>query len=64
VQCIGEAFGVDMEDPEQKSAYATKAPLLSVFEVAVKAQERIKVRNFKTFLLFIFILCLITLFMN
>ncbi|CAG8611493.1 15803_t:CDS:10 [Funneliformis mosseae] len=42
VQCIGEAFGVNIEDSEQRSAYATKAPLLSIFEVAVKAQERIK----------------------
>ncbi|CAG8621036.1 17851_t:CDS:10 [Gigaspora margarita] len=41
VQCIGEAFGVNTEDPDQKALYATKAPLISVFEVAVKAQERI-----------------------
>ncbi|CAG8629161.1 176_t:CDS:2, partial [Dentiscutata erythropus] len=41
VQCIGEAFGVNTEDPDQKTLYATKAPLLSIFEVAVKAQERI-----------------------
>ncbi|CAG8439053.1 6311_t:CDS:10 [Dentiscutata heterogama] len=41
VQCIGEAFGVNTEDPDQKALYATKAPLLSIFEVAVKAQERI-----------------------
>ncbi|PKC17986.1 hypothetical protein RhiirA5_265234, partial [Rhizophagus irregularis] len=42
VQCIGEAFGVNVEDPEQKAAYSTKAPLLTIFEVAVKAQEKIK----------------------
>ncbi|RIB01622.1 hypothetical protein C2G38_977630 [Gigaspora rosea] len=41
VQCIGEAFGVNTEDTDQKALYATKAPLLSIFEVAVKAQERI-----------------------
>ncbi|CAG8788701.1 16859_t:CDS:2, partial [Racocetra fulgida] len=41
VQCIGEAFGVNIEDPDQKTLYTTKAPLLSIFEVAVKTQERI-----------------------
>lgn len=50
VQCIGEAFGVNVEDPEQKAAYSTKAPLLTIFEVAVKAQEKIKVQYFNSFI--------------
>jgi hypothetical protein len=37
---------VNVEDPEQKVAYSTKAPLLTIFDVAVKAQERIKVQYF------------------
>ncbi|CAG8443331.1 12337_t:CDS:10 [Acaulospora morrowiae] len=41
VQCISEAFDVNLEDPEQKELYSTRAPLLSIFEVAVKAQERV-----------------------
>ncbi|CAJ0836603.1 3079_t:CDS:2 [Entrophospora sp. SA101] len=34
VQCIGEAFGVKLDDPEDKAIYSTIPPLLSIFEVA------------------------------
>ncbi|CAG8440293.1 3063_t:CDS:10 [Diversispora eburnea] len=40
VQCISEAFGVNPEDPDQKALYSTKVPLLSIFDVAIKTQER------------------------
>ncbi|RHZ61886.1 hypothetical protein Glove_345g39 [Diversispora epigaea] len=39
-QCIGEAFGVNPDDSNQKAKYNTKVPLLSIFDVAIKTQER------------------------
>ncbi|RUS30077.1 hypothetical protein BC938DRAFT_479878 [Jimgerdemannia flammicorona] len=42
VQCIGEAFGVDPEDPEQQAAYTTKpATLLNIFDVFLKTQKKV-----------------------
>ncbi|KAG9303391.1 hypothetical protein G9A89_013717 [Geosiphon pyriformis] len=41
VQCIGEAFGVDPQDPEQKSLYSTKHALPIIFNMAVEAEERL-----------------------
>jgi len=43
VQCIGEAFGVNLEDPEQQALYSMKsASLLSIFEVFLRTQKRIR----------------------
>lgn len=43
MQCIGEAFGVDPNDPAQQEAYSTKpANLLSIFEVYLKTKSKTK----------------------
>ncbi|KAI7902452.1 uncharacterized protein BX663DRAFT_75858 [Cokeromyces recurvatus] len=40
MQCIGEAFGVDASDEEQKKLYSTKpATLLSIFDVYLKTKK-------------------------
>ena len=48
IQCIGEAFGVDLNDAAQAQAYSTKpATLVSIFDVFVNAQKKLgnKVRT-------------------
>lgn len=41
IQCIGEAFGVDADDEEQKSKYSTQpATLLSIFDVYLKTKSK------------------------
>lgn len=43
MQCIGEAFGVDLNDPAQQEAYSTKpANLLSIFDVYLKTKSKNK----------------------
>lgn len=45
IQCIGEAFGVDINDAAQAQTYSTKpATLVSIFDVFVNAQKKLKVR--------------------
>lgn len=40
MQCIGEAFGVDISNEEQQKAYSTKpATLLSIFDVYLKTKK-------------------------
>ncbi|KAF9139386.1 hypothetical protein BGX30_008022 [Mortierella sp. GBA39] len=42
IQCIGEAFGVDLNDAAQAQAYSTKpATLVSIFDVFVNAQKKL-----------------------
>ncbi|KAG9067809.1 hypothetical protein KI688_011397 [Linnemannia hyalina] len=42
IQCIGEAFGVDLNDAAQAKAYSTKpATLVSIFDVFVNAQKKL-----------------------
>ncbi|KAF9434440.1 hypothetical protein BGZ76_008020 [Entomortierella beljakovae] len=46
IQCIGEAFGVDLNDSTQAQTYSTKpATLTSIFEVFVNAQKKISNKN-------------------
>jgi len=46
IQCIGEAFGVDINDAAQAQTYSTKpATLVSIFDVFVNAQKKLKVRR-------------------
>jgi len=48
IQCIGEAFGVDLTDAVQGQTYSTKpATLVSIFDVFVNAQKKLgnKVRH-------------------
>ncbi|KAI7818036.1 hypothetical protein BC939DRAFT_464109, partial [Gamsiella multidivaricata] len=46
IQCIGEAFGVDLNDPAQAQTYSTKpATLMSIFEVFVNAQKKLGNKN-------------------
>lgn len=41
MQCIGEAFGVDASDEEQKKQYSTQpATLLSIFDVYLKTKSK------------------------
>ncbi|KAF9369981.1 hypothetical protein CPC16_004057 [Podila verticillata] len=43
IQCIGEAFGVDINDAAQAQTYSTKpATLVSIFDVFVNAQKKLK----------------------
>ncbi|KAL1919145.1 uncharacterized protein VTP21DRAFT_2527 [Calcarisporiella thermophila] len=43
MQCIGETFGVNIEDPEQQKLYSTKpATLLTIFDVFLKTQSKLK----------------------
>ncbi|KAG9321327.1 hypothetical protein KVV02_006244 [Mortierella alpina] len=42
IQCIGEAFGVDLNDSVQAQTYSTKpATLVSIFDVFVNAQKKL-----------------------
>ncbi|KAG0046111.1 hypothetical protein BGZ83_008706 [Gryganskiella cystojenkinii] len=42
IQCIGEAFGVDLNDAAQAQTYSTKpATLVSIFDVFVNAQKKL-----------------------
>ncbi|KAG0347566.1 hypothetical protein BG004_007470 [Podila humilis] len=42
IQCIGEAFGVDINDASQAQTYSTKpATLVSIFDVFVNAQKKL-----------------------
>ncbi|KAI1295244.1 hypothetical protein EDD11_007882 [Mortierella claussenii] len=46
IQCIGEAFGVDLNDSAQAQTYSTKpATLMSIFEVFVNAQKKLSNKN-------------------
>ncbi|KAF9389239.1 hypothetical protein BGX21_000153, partial [Mortierella sp. AD011] len=46
IQCIGEAFGVDLNDAAQAQTYSTKpATLMSIFEVFVNAQKKLAKKN-------------------
>ncbi|KAF9902272.1 hypothetical protein EC991_005067 [Linnemannia zychae] len=46
IQCIGEAFGVDVNDAAQAQAYSTKpATLVSIFDVFVNAQKKLGNKN-------------------
>ncbi|KAF9115684.1 hypothetical protein BGX27_006928 [Mortierella sp. AM989] len=46
IQCIGEAFGVDLNDAAQAQTYGTKpATLMSIFEVFVNAQKKLSNKN-------------------
>ncbi|KAF9357299.1 hypothetical protein BGX26_003948 [Mortierella sp. AD094] len=46
IQCIGEAFGVDLNDAAQAQTYSTKpATLMSIFEVFVNAQKKLANKN-------------------
>ncbi|ORX44958.1 hypothetical protein DM01DRAFT_1177964 [Hesseltinella vesiculosa] len=43
IQCIGESFGVDVNDPAQQELYNTKpANLLSIFDVYLKTKNKTK----------------------
>ncbi|KAF9198787.1 hypothetical protein BGZ49_000289 [Haplosporangium sp. Z 27] len=47
IQCIGEAFGVDLNDAAQAQTYSTKpATLMSIFEVFVNAQKKLASKCF------------------
>jgi len=45
VQCIGEAFGVDADNPEHQAKYATKRSLLSLFSVALQVEEKLSAKQ-------------------
>ncbi|KAG0243414.1 hypothetical protein B0O80DRAFT_450038 [Mortierella sp. GBAus27b] len=46
IQCIGEAFGVNLADPAQAQTYSTKpATLMSIFDVFVNAQKKLGNKN-------------------
>ncbi|KAF9947498.1 hypothetical protein BGZ65_008761, partial [Modicella reniformis] len=46
IQCIGEAFDVDLNDPTQAQTFSTKpATLMSIFEVFVNAQKKLGNKN-------------------
>ncbi|KAG0216146.1 hypothetical protein BGX33_000410 [Mortierella sp. NVP41] len=46
IQCIGEAFGVDLNDAAQAQTYSTKpATLVSIFDVFVNAQKKLGNKN-------------------
>ncbi|KAF9930037.1 hypothetical protein FBU30_000950 [Linnemannia zychae] len=46
IQCIGEAFGVDLNDSVQAQLYSTKpATLVSIFDVFVNAQKKLGNKN-------------------
>ncbi|KAG0309332.1 hypothetical protein BGZ98_003447 [Dissophora globulifera] len=46
IQCIGEAFGVDLNDAVQAKTYSTKpATLTSIFEVFMNAQKKLGNKN-------------------
>ncbi|KAF9133053.1 hypothetical protein BGW39_010743 [Mortierella sp. 14UC] len=46
IQCIGEAFGVDVNDAAQAQTYSTKpATLVSIFDVFVNAQKKLGNKN-------------------
>ncbi|CAG8537345.1 13314_t:CDS:10 [Ambispora leptoticha] len=47
VQCIGEAFGVNPQDPEQIALYSTKHNLPLIFNMAIQAEEKLSAKASK-----------------